>query len=55
MLEPKYMATQPAIGHSITMILINTASRIREAIKDPVLDRQIDESIETLKLFIHPE
>lgn len=54
-LEPKYMATQPAIGHSITMILINTASRIREAIADPVLDEQIDESIERLRLFIHPE
>lgn len=54
-LEPKYLPTQPAIGHSITMILINTASRIREAIKDPVLDEQIDESIKNLKLFIHPE
>ncbi|MDE6809342.1 MAG: AGE family epimerase/isomerase [Muribaculaceae bacterium] len=55
LLEPKYLPTQPAIGHSITMILINTASRIREAISDPVLDEQINESIETLKLFIHPE
>ncbi|MDE6535152.1 MAG: AGE family epimerase/isomerase [Muribaculaceae bacterium] len=54
-LEPKYMETQPAIGHSITMILINTAARIREAIPDPVLDEQIAESIERLKLFIHPE
>ena len=54
-LEPKYMETQPAIGHSITMILINTASRIREAISDPVLDRQIAESVERLRLFIHPE
>lgn len=54
-LEPKYMETQPAIGHSITMILINTASRIREAIPDPILDEQIAESIERLKLFIHPE
>ncbi len=54
-LEPKYMETQPAIGHSITMILINTASRIREAIADPVLDRQIAESVERLRLFIHPE
>lgn len=54
-LEPKYMETQPAIGHSITMILINTASRIRAAISDPVLDEQISESIERLKLFIHPE
>jgi N-acylglucosamine 2-epimerase len=55
MLEPKYLPTQPAIGHSITMILINTAARIREAISDPILDQQIDESIEKLKLFIHPE
>jgi N-acylglucosamine 2-epimerase len=54
-LEPKYLPTQPGIGHSITMILINTAARIREAINDPVLDQQIDESIEKLKLFIHPE
>lgn len=54
-LEPKYMETQPAIGHSITMILINTASRIRAAISDATLDEQIDESIERLKLFIHPE
>ena len=54
-LEPKYLESQPAKGHSITMILINTASRIREAIQDPELDLQIDESIRTLKLFIHPE
>ncbi len=54
-MPPKYLPTQPAIGHSITMILINTASRIREAIADPVLDQQIDESIATLKLFMHPE
>lgn len=54
-LEPKYLPTQPAIGHSITMILINTASRIREAIKAPELDVQIEESIQNLKLFLHPE
>lgn len=51
----KYLPAQPGIGHSITMILINTASCIRRAITDPVLDRQIDESIERLKLFMHPE
>lgn len=51
----KYLPAQPAIGHSITMILINTASCIRRAISDPVLDRQIDESIEQLKFFMHPE
>lgn len=54
-LEPKYLPSQPAIGHSITMILINTAARIREAIQDPELEKQIDESIESLKLFMHPE
>ena len=43
-------------GHSITMILINVASRIREAIQDECLTRQIDESISCLeKDFLHPE
>jgi len=55
-LEPKYLPTQKAIGHSITMILINTASRIREAIADPCLDRQIEESIDTItRYFVKPE
>lgn len=56
LLEPKYLPALEARGHSITMILINTAARIREVISDPVLDRQIDESIAALrKYFIHPE
>lgn len=55
-LRPKYLDTLKAQGHSITMILINTASRIRAAISDPVLTQQIDNSLETLrKYFIHPE
>ncbi|MBO4984411.1 MAG: AGE family epimerase/isomerase [Bacteroides sp.] len=55
-LEPKYLPTFQAQGHSITMILINTASRIRAAISDPILDAQIDKSIELLqRYFIHPE
>ncbi|MDE5760057.1 MAG: AGE family epimerase/isomerase, partial [Bacteroides sp.] len=55
-LEPKYLATLEAQGHSITMILINTASRIRAAIEDPALNRQIDDSLAALKkYFIHPE
>lgn len=54
-LEPKYLPTLEGIGHSVTMILINTASQIRKAIQDPVLDEQINESLETLKLFMHPE
>lgn len=56
LLEPKYLPTQPARGHSITMILINTASRIRQVINKPVLTEQIDTSIAALrKYFIHPE
>ncbi|WP_288861137.1 AGE family epimerase/isomerase [uncultured Bacteroides sp.] len=55
-LEPKYLKALEAQGHSITMILINTASRIRVAIDDPVLSSQIDDSIMLLsKYFIHPE
>ncbi len=55
-LEPKYMDTLPMKGHSITMILINVASRIRAAINDECLTRQIDESMEMLRNdFMHPE
>ena len=54
-LEPKHLDTLQAKGHSIVMILINTASRIREVIADPVLDQQIDESLESLKDFVKPE
>lgn len=50
------MDTLEAQGHSVTMILINTASRIRAVIDDKDLIRQIDDSIATLsKYFIHPE
>lgn len=51
----KYLDTLQAKGHSLVMILINTASRIREVIDDPILDKQIDESIESLKDFMKPE
>lgn len=55
-LEPKYMPNVSMQGHSITMILINTASRIRDAIKAPELDAQIDKSLLAIeKYFIHPE
>ncbi len=55
-LEPKYLDTLKARGHSITMILINTASRIRAAIASPTLDKQIEKSISDLKsYFMHPE
>ena len=56
LLEPKYLPAQPARGHSITMILINTAAIVRSVIADPVLDEQIETSINDLrKYFIHPE
>ena len=55
-LEPKYCETVHTKGHAIVMILINTASRIRAAIADPILDQQIDDSIALLKKdFMHPE
>lgn len=55
-LAPKYEPSLQAIGHSVTMILVNTASRIREAIQDPILDERIDRSIALLlERFMHPE
>lgn len=55
-LPAKYTEHLKTEGHSIVMILINTASRIREAIQDPLLDEQIERSIRTLEThFIHPE
>ncbi len=54
-MEPKYLDTLQAKGHSIVMILINTASRIREVIDAPELDAQISESIESLKDFMKDE
>lgn len=54
-MEPKYLPALQAKGHSLVMILINTASRIRNVINDPVLDKQIDESIASLKDFMKPE
>lgn len=56
LLEPKYLPAQQAIGHSVTMILINTAAVIRRVIKDPVLEAQIEASIELIRTrFVHPE
>lgn len=56
LLEPKYLDTLPMKGHSITMILINVASRIRAAIHDDCFQAQIDTSIAQLRQdFLHPE
>ncbi len=54
-MEPKYLDSLQAKGHSLVMILINTASRIRNVISDPVLDKQIEESIASLKDFMQPQ
>lgn len=56
LLEAKYCDRVHMKGHSIVMILINVASRIRAAISDPVLDQQINSSLTLLrKEFMHPE
>lgn len=55
-LQPKYEPVLQTQSHSITMILVNTASRIRRAITDPCLDKQIDDSLHKIRsLFMHPE
>ncbi len=55
-LPDKYTTNLRLKGHSLIMILINTASRIRTVIQDPVLDAQIEESIQSIKNdFLHPE
>lgn len=55
-LPPKYEPSVKMQGHSITMILVNVASCLRNAIADPCLDAQIDRSIEALRdCFMHPE
>ncbi len=56
LLAPKYLPSVEAQGHSITMIMINVASRLKKVIADPELDSQIDESLFKLKNdFMHPE
>lgn len=56
LLPAKYLPTMESQGHSLTMILINTASCIRRALPDPLLTQQIDESLDALqRYFVHPE
>lgn len=55
-LAPKYEDWVKTKGHSITMILLNTAAQVRKVIQDPILDQQINESISSLqKDFLKPE
>ena len=56
LLEPKYLPTLQAQGHSIAMIMINVASRIKMVAEDAELDAQITESVAAIEqYFIHPE
>ena len=56
LLPAKYLPNVQCQGHSLTMILINTASRLRMAIDDPTLTEQIDTSLHAIKhYFMHPE
>lgn len=56
LLAPKYLPALACQGHSLTMILINTAARLRKAIDSEILTAQIDRSINTLQThFLHPE
>lgn len=55
-LPSKYEDWVKGKGHSITMIMLNTAAQVRKVIQDPVLDKQIDDSINLLKNdFLKPE
>lgn len=50
-LEPKYLSTLQAQGHSITMIMINVANCISKVIDAPVLNEQIDQSLFAIKNY----
>ena len=56
MMAPKFEPTFEAQGHSLTMILINVATVLKQVSDDPALDDQISESIDRLRrYFIRPE
>lgn len=55
-LPTKYEEGVDGKGHSIVMILLNVAACVRRAIADPLLDKQIADSIAELRAdFMHPE
>jgi N-acylglucosamine 2-epimerase len=56
-LEPKVIpTTRKTVGHSVTMIQINTLQVLRGADPDPKYDGMIDDRIEEIfKYFVHPE
>ncbi|CQB87780.1 Predicted glycosyl hydrolase [Chlamydia trachomatis] len=48
-LEPKYLPTQQAIGHSISMIMMNVAVVLRSVSDDPCLHEQARSSLRLIK------
>lgn len=48
-LEPKYLPTQQAIGHSISMIMMNVAVVLRSVSDDPCLHEQARSSFRLIK------
>lgn len=48
-LEPKYLPKQPAIGHSISMIMMNVAVVLHSVIEDPALEAQAEASFKLIK------
>ena len=56
MTPPKFEPAFRAEGHSLTMMLINVALRLKDVCDDPALDRQIAKSVKLLREhFVHPE
>jgi N-acylglucosamine 2-epimerase len=56
MTPAKYEPAMATRGHSLTMILINVANVLKCVSDDPVLDGQINESVdELMRYFVRPE
>ncbi len=52
----KYEPALATRGHSLTMMMINVALRVKQVAEDPELDAQIAESVDELaNHFVHPE
>ena len=55
-LPSKYLDTLETRGHSITMILINTALSVKSVCDDPILDELIAQNVSEIgKYFLKPE
>lgn len=49
MLEPKYLPSLEAVGHSITMIMLNVAVVLSQVTEDERLAKQVEESFRLIK------